>query len=87
MLKSDETYYPETLKKVFIINAPMYFTAVWTVVKPWLDPVVLSKIEILGTNYLPSLLNMIDIEEIPVELGGKKVVEWAPPGNTSLHAN
>lgn len=85
MVKSDEENYPETLKKIFIINAPIYFTAVWTVIKPWLDPVVLSKVEILGTNYLPALLTMIDIEEIPVEFGGKKVVNWTPPANTLLH--
>ena len=29
--------YPEILGNMFIINAPMLFTAVWAVVKVWID--------------------------------------------------
>jgi hypothetical protein len=30
-------HYPETMGKLFVINAPMLFTAVWSIVKNWLD--------------------------------------------------
>jgi hypothetical protein len=29
-----QNYYPEMLGKMFIINSPMLFTAVWSLVKP-----------------------------------------------------
>ena len=43
-------FYPETAWKIYIINAPLIFRAIWTVVKPWLHPITLAKIKILGTS-------------------------------------
>ena len=31
-----QKYYPETLEKMFIINAPWLFRTIWTIVKGWL---------------------------------------------------
>ena len=41
-------YYPETLLKMFIVNAPRLFPAVWSGIKPMIDPVSAAKISILG---------------------------------------
>ncbi|TFK64705.1 hypothetical protein BDN72DRAFT_825273 [Pluteus cervinus] len=63
--------YPETMGKFYIINAPWAFTAVWTVIKPWLDEVTVKKINILGGSYKDTLLQQIPAENLPVEFGGK----------------
>lgn len=34
----DQKYYPETLNKFFLVNAPGAFVYVWKIVKAWLDP-------------------------------------------------
>lgn len=34
----DQKYYPETLNKFFLVNAPSAFVYVWKIVKGWLDP-------------------------------------------------
>ena len=34
----DQKYYPETLNKLYLVNAPSAFVMVWKVVKAWLDP-------------------------------------------------
>lgn len=34
----DQKYYPETLNKFFLVNAPSAFVYVWKIVKAWLDP-------------------------------------------------
>lgn len=68
----DQNYYPETLKTLIIINAPVYFTAIWAVIKPWMDPVTLTKVYICGHDYLSTLQMYIDDEQIPVEYGGKR---------------
>ena len=39
-----QNYYPETLHRAVIIEAPFVFSACWTIIKPWLDPVTVSKV-------------------------------------------
>lgn len=56
---------------MYIINAPMLFTAVWSVVKQLLDEVTVKKIQIIGSNYKNVLRETIDEENIPDFLGGK----------------
>ncbi|KAF8665681.1 hypothetical protein AX16_000134 [Volvariella volvacea WC 439] len=62
--------YPETMGKFYIINAPWAFSAVWAVVKPWLDEVTVKKINILGSGYKDELLKQIPAENLPKEFGG-----------------
>jgi hypothetical protein len=56
--------------KFYIINAPWAFSAVWSVIKPWLDEVTVSKIDILGSAYKEALLKQISPENLPEEFGG-----------------
>lgn len=62
--------YPETMGKFYIINAPWAFSAVWSVIKPWLDEVTVKKIVILGGSYQDELIKQIGKENLPKELGG-----------------
>ncbi|WFD17815.1 hypothetical protein MCAP1_000024 [Malassezia caprae] len=68
--KIGQFYYPETMGRFYIINAPYIFTTVWSVVKSWLDPVTREKIQILGSNFLSELSKQIPIENIPSIVGG-----------------
>ncbi|TPX57783.1 hypothetical protein PhCBS80983_g03595 [Powellomyces hirtus] len=65
-----QNYYPEMLGKMYIINAPMLFTGVWSIVKGFLDEVTVSKINILGSNYKSKLLETIDESSLPKIYGG-----------------
>ena len=69
--KIGQFYYPETMGRFYIINAPYIFTTVWAVVKAWLDPVTREKIQILGSNYIGELAKQIPMENIPSLIGGK----------------
>ena len=69
--KIGQDRYPETMGKFFIINAPWAFTAVWQVIKPWLDEVTVAKIDILGSSYKDKLLAQVPAENLPKEFGGK----------------
>ncbi|KAF8728334.1 hypothetical protein AX14_006776 [Amanita brunnescens Koide BX004] len=62
--------YPETMGKFYIINAPWAFSAVWAVVRPWLDEVTVSKINILGSGYKEELLKQIPADCLPKDYGG-----------------
>jgi len=68
-----QNMYPEVLGAFYIINAPWAFTAVWAAIKPWLDPVTVAKVQIVGgpSAYRPLLLAQIDKENLPRDLGGE----------------
>lgn len=65
---SFEANYPECLSHIWIHKAPWVFNAVWRIIKPWLDPVVASKITF--TSKINDLENYIDNQDIPMRLGG-----------------
>ena len=67
--------YPESMGKFYIINAPYLFSTVWAFIKPWLDEVTVSKIDILGKDYRGKLLEQIPAENLPKDLGGTCVCE------------
>ncbi|KAI8610753.1 CRAL-TRIO domain-containing protein [Chytriomyces sp. MP71] len=58
------------LGKMFVINAPMLFTGVWSLVKPMLDEATVQKINILGANYQDKLLECIEAANLPAAYGG-----------------
>jgi len=72
--------YPECMGKFYIINAPWAFSAVWAIIKPWLDEVTVSKVDILGSGYKDTLLKQIPSDCLPKEFGG--ICEC--PGGCSL---
>ncbi|KAJ3091255.1 hypothetical protein HK102_001157 [Quaeritorhiza haematococci] len=53
-----ESYYPESLGALYIVNAPFIFNGCWQVIRPWIDPVVAAKIKFIKTaelqQYIPT---------------------------------
>ena len=69
----DQNQYPETLGQTFIINTPSVFPLVWRGVRPWLDPVVTSKIQIFGAKedeWVAALDAYIGLANMPSTYGG-----------------
>ncbi|KAK5995530.1 Sec14 cytosolic factor [Cladobotryum mycophilum] len=65
-----QNYYPERLGKLYLINTPWGFSAVWSIVSGWLDPVTVSKIKVLGSGYQKDLLAQVPAENLPKAFGG-----------------
>ncbi|KAG7883354.1 hypothetical protein KL925_000748 [Ogataea polymorpha] len=78
--KIGQDYYPERMGKFYLINSPFGFSTVFKLFKPFLDPVTVSKIFILGASYQKELLKQIPEENLPVKFGGKSEVSDAEGG-------
>ena len=65
-----QDYYPETMGQAFVVNSPALFTALYAVIKGFLDERTRSKVRVMGSNYQSVLLEHIDAENLPTFLGG-----------------
>jgi hypothetical protein len=64
-------HYPERSFVIYIINAPIYFSMGWRLVKPMIHENTQRKIRILsGKETLKGLQEHIDFDQIPVYYGG-----------------
>jgi phosphatidylinositol/phosphatidylcholine transfer protein len=69
-IEIDAANYPETLSKAFVINAPWYYSVMWKIIRPLVDPVTRQKVHVLGSNFKEVLLQHIDADQLPIEYGG-----------------
>ncbi|BAO40875.1 SEC14 cytosolic factor [Kluyveromyces marxianus] len=75
-----QNYYPERMGKFYLINAPFGFSTAFRLFKPFLDPVTVSKIFILGSSYQKDLLKQIPAENLPKKFGGLSEVDESEGG-------
>lgn len=67
MIHIDQHYFPESLHRMVIVNAPFMFKMMWAIVRPFLHPLTQARI-VMGNDHLKEL---IDEEQIPNFLAGK----------------
>jgi hypothetical protein len=65
-----QNYYPEMLGTMFLINTSFFFSAVWSLVKSFVDEKTRKKINVEKSSYLKSLQQYVDIDNLPTFLGG-----------------
>lgn len=44
-------YYPETVHKFYVINAPLVFRTAWSIIRPLVHPITAAKFHILGPDW------------------------------------
>ena len=84
MIGIDSKHYPETLGRMFLINAPLIFSAAWMLIQPFLDERTQKKIEIISSEsaWKKRLRECIDPAQLPAEYGGDAKVPVFPGSRT-----
>lgn len=71
MAKVDNNYYPETLHRMYVVNAGSTFKKyLWPAAQKFLDAKTIAKIHVLEPKSLGKLLEVIDSSQLPDFLGG-----------------
>ncbi|XP_057420873.1 phosphatidylinositol/phosphatidylcholine transfer protein SFH13-like isoform X2 [Lotus japonicus] len=69
--KIDNSYYPETLYRMYIVNAgPAFKKMLWPAAQKFLDAKTIAKIQVLEPKSLCKLMDNIDSSQLPDFLGG-----------------
>jgi len=68
----DALCFPEILGICVIVNAPTFFSAIWSIIRRWLDPRTAGKIEIFSFKGSAErrLKELIDADQLPSDYGG-----------------
>ena len=71
LMDIDQWFYPESMQKMYIVNAPWVFKMIWKVVRPWLHPITQEKIHVCGSNFLKEFeADGITKDHLPECIGG-----------------
>jgi hypothetical protein len=66
----DKWHYPERVGTIFVINAPLYFSALWTMVRPFVPERTAAKMRTLRGNFQEELKAVVDSSVLPPCYGG-----------------
>ena len=67
-----QAHYPDRTFKIFICNAPGWFSMLWKMVKPMINEATQKKISILSkSETLKGLSEVLTLDNIPAYYGGK----------------
>lgn len=70
LVQAAQDQFPEVLLRVYIVNVPWFFRAAWVIIKPWIDPVTVSKIRMNPNMNL--LQEFMDPAQIEKRFGGTR---------------
>lgn len=84
LLGVEQPNYPESVHKIFIVNAPFVFGFVWKLLSPFIAPRTISRISIFtiaeAEKAWQVLREEIDVELLPQKYGGNRDDSCLPKG-------
>jgi len=86
----NQNYYPDMLRKAYIINVPSVFYMFWKGISLWLEPRTLAKLDMIGGGteaIVENLKSFTDEDQLPRRLGGtnpRDIPEGGPVGDIAV---
>lgn len=66
-----QQHFPERVKRIFMLDSPIIFDALWRIVRPFVDPETRKKVQfVYGQSGLGEILKTIDSNILPLNYGG-----------------
>ena len=59
-----QNHYPERQSRILVVNAPWWFAGIWKTVSGLLASGTQAKLQIRGTNFLPTLLEHVESSQV-----------------------
>lgn len=87
IMKVTAAHYPDNSDKMFIINAPSWFTTLWRIISPFVNASTRRKLSIYGSNYISELEAYIAIDAIPQSLRGTSTTQPGMSEEETLLSN
>jgi len=68
----NQNYYPDMLRRAYIVNVPSFFNFFWKGISLWMEPRTLAKLELIyaGQDISQELVKVIDPTQLPACYGG-----------------
>eukprot|EP01129_Flabellula_baltica_P012602 TRINITY_DN5708_c0_g1_i1.p1 TRINITY_DN5708_c0_g1~~TRINITY_DN5708_c0_g1_i1.p1 ORF type:complete len:373 (-),score=62.48 TRINITY_DN5708_c0_g1_i1:37-1155(-) len=79
----DKANYPESVRKVYIINVPTLFSLVWKTIKGFFEPGLVRKFSIMSGNGYDAISRIVPEGHVPDFAGGSK--ENCAPGGVGYN--
>jgi len=83
IVRINQNYYPEMLRKMFLINVPSVFYMFWKGIQLWMEPRSVAKIELINSSSLSfndQFSAIFDLSTIPQRLGGSSPLDIPKAG-------
>lgn len=78
VVKVASDYYPELMRKCYIVNAPMVFNAAWFFIQSLLSAKTVAKISVLGADFSTQINRDVSGDSLPKFLLGNRDEIGAP---------
>jgi len=73
LLKAFEAYYPESLKRAYLLSAPWVFSILWAITKPFISTATHQRLRFLGSDrdtWRAEISQVVDEDQFPESFGG-----------------
>ena len=70
-IEMEQRNYPETFAHIWLVRPPWIFSAVYSMVLPWLDDYAKARVTVIYDDHTTELLKEIDADQLPAFLGGE----------------
>eukprot|EP01124_Arcella_intermedia_P020506 TRINITY_DN27990_c0_g1_i1.p1 TRINITY_DN27990_c0_g1~~TRINITY_DN27990_c0_g1_i1.p1 ORF type:complete len:382 (-),score=75.67 TRINITY_DN27990_c0_g1_i1:44-1189(-) len=90
LVRINQNYYPEMLRKMYILNVPSFFYMFWKGIQLWMEPRSVAKMELINGNATVisgKITEIFDLSVLPTRLCGSSTKDIPKGGLIGDHSS